>query len=77
MEVKMEKEPTEKEHNPHIDEVRRHMKAARSAMRKSYEEILPKGFVENRRTAQREFLLAIRSMLDVAIEHSEKGSKTE
>jgi hypothetical protein len=74
MEVEMEKDDTEKEHNPHIDEVRQHMRAARSAMRKSYEEILPKGFVENRRTARKEFLLAIRSILDAAIEHSEKGS---
>lgn len=77
MEVEMEKDTTEKERNPRIDEVRKHMKAARSAMRKSYEELLPKGFVENHRTAHKEFLLAIRSMLDAVIEHAEKGSKTE
>jgi hypothetical protein len=73
----MEKENTEKEHNPHFDEVREHMRAARSAMRKSYEEFLPKGYVENRRKARKEFLLAIRSMLDAAIEHTEKRSKTD
>jgi hypothetical protein len=73
----MENNSTDKEHNPHIDEVREHMRAAHAAMRKSYEEMLPKGFIENRRTARKEFLLAIRSMVDAAIERSEKEHKTE
>jgi ribosomal protein S19E (S16A) len=61
-----------KEVNPNFVEARKHMKAARTAMRKSVETLLPAGYVENHRTARREVLLALRSMLDVAIEKTDK-----
>jgi hypothetical protein len=58
--------------DPHVEEVRQHMKAAREAWMKSMEEILPPGFREHRKAARKEMLLAFRSMLDAAIEHTEK-----
>ena len=73
----MEQEDTEKETNPHFEEARKHMRAARSAMRKSYEEMFPPEVRENHRAVRREFLLAIRSMVDAALERTEKRSKTD
>lgn len=61
-----------KERDPHVEEIRQHMKAARSAWKKSIEEMLPQGVREHTRTARKEMLLAFRSMLDAAIEHVEK-----
>lgn len=61
-----------KERNPHVEEARKHMRAAGDAWKQSMEDLLPKGFVENRRTARREFLLAVRSLVDAAIERTEK-----
>ena len=49
------------------EETREHLKAARDEMRKSIETILPPGFLEHRRAARKEFLLAARSLLDAAI----------
>jgi hypothetical protein len=37
-----------------------------------WEELIPRGFIEHRRAARREMLLAMRSLLDAAIEHVEK-----
>jgi hypothetical protein len=51
------------------------MKAARSAFRSSVEAFLPAGFVEGRRKARREMLLAVRSLMDVAIERIDKMEK--
>jgi hypothetical protein len=55
-----------KEHIP--EETREHIKNAREELKKSVEGLLPKGFVEHRRIARREMLLAWRSMLDHAIQ---------
>lgn len=63
------------EKNKHYEEAREHMRQARSAMHKSIEAWLPEGFLEHRRAARKEFLLAMRSLVDAAIERSEK--KTE
>jgi hypothetical protein len=67
-------EENEEKHtkNPELEEARQHFKAARDAMRKTWEAMLPPGYVENRRTARKEFLLGIRKLLDLAIEHSDK-----
>jgi len=62
--------------NPHLEEAHQHLKAARQAMRQSVESMLPPGFVESRRKARKEFLLAVRSMLDAAIERFEKTTKS-
>ena len=68
----MTEEQTTPQKDPRVEEIRQHMKAAREAWKKSMEEILPPGFREHRRAARREMLLAFRSMLDAAIEHTEK-----
>ena len=62
--------PNEK--NPDLEEARQHFKAAREAMRKTWEAMLPPALVEQRRAARKEFLLGLRKLLDVAIEHAEK-----
>ncbi len=54
-----------------LREAREHMKAARASFRETFADLLPKGFVEHRRAARREFLLAMRSLLDAAIERAE------
>lgn len=51
------------------EETREHYRNAREEMRKSIETLLPQGFMEHRRAAHKEMLLAWRSMLDAAIEH--------
>jgi hypothetical protein len=62
--------------NPKMKEARQHMKAAHEAMHQTVEAWLPKGFVENRRKARKEFFLAMRSLLDAAIERVEEKSKS-
>ena len=65
------------EMDPKFEEARSHMKAARKAFRGSVEALLPVGFVEGRRKARREMLLAVRSLMDVAIERIDKMDKPE
>ena len=62
------------EASPRMKEARDHAKAARASMKKSFEELIPHGFLEHRRAARREMLLAMRSLLDAAIERMEKNS---
>jgi hypothetical protein len=57
-----------------LHEAREHVKASRDSMRKGFEDILPQGFIDHRRAARREMLLAMRSLLDAAIERIEKKS---
>ncbi|MBM4425455.1 MAG: hypothetical protein FJ030_19105 [Chloroflexi bacterium] len=49
------------------EETREHLKTAREEMRKSYEALMPPGFLEHRRAARKEFLLAARSLIDAAL----------
>ncbi len=58
--------------DPKFDEARKHFKAARESMHKSLKELLPKSYTEHSRAAHKEFLLAMRSLLDAAIERMEK-----
>ena len=67
-----EKTPHEGGKNPKLEEARGHIKAAGASIRKSFEEMLPKGFTEHRHAARKEVLLAMRSLLDAAIERTEK-----
>jgi hypothetical protein len=60
------------EANPRLKEARAHVKAAHESFRMSIQELIPKGFNEHRRAARKEILLAMRSLLDAAIEHTEK-----
>lgn len=64
------------EHNPKLEEAREHMKAARKAFRESMLSWLPPGFVQHRRAARREMLLAMRTLVDAAIDHMEKDAQT-
>jgi hypothetical protein len=57
-----------------FEEARSHVRAAREAARKGWEEIVPKEFIEHRRAAKKEMLLAMRSLIDAAIERVEKKS---
>ncbi|MHB1489190.1 hypothetical protein GALL_317020 [mine drainage metagenome] len=58
------------------DEVRQHLDAARTEMRKGLETFLPEAFFDHRDSARREMLLAWRGVLDTAIQHmDEKPSK--
>lgn len=68
----MSEHTQEKSKNPNIHEAREHFKAARKAMYKTVESIIPEGVRENRRSAQKEFLMGMRKMVDAAIEHVEK-----
>jgi hypothetical protein len=66
-------EPTEKTTtNPNLEEAREHFKAAKSAMHKSIEALIPAGYLENRRAARREMLIGMRKLLDAAIEQFDK-----
>lgn len=53
-------------------EARQHFRAAREEMRKGLETLFPEGFLDHRRNARREMLLAWRSMLDAAIQRTEE-----
>ena len=67
MPEKNERTPRFKSHIP--EESREHFKTAREEMRKSVEALFPPGFVEHRKKARKEMLLAWRGMLDAVIEH--------
>jgi hypothetical protein len=54
------------------EEARQHARAAREEMRESINAFLPPGFVEHRKKARKEMLLAWRSMIDAALERIEK-----
>lgn len=62
--------------DPSVQEASEHFKTARKAFRKSAETLLPPGFIENRRKARKEILLGLRSLLNAAIEMSEKHEKS-
>ena len=57
------------------EETRQHFRAAREEFRKSMEGILPPGFMEHRRNARKEMLLAWRSMIDASLERMEAPKK--
>ncbi len=53
------------------EEARQHAQAAHKEMRQSIAALLPPEFVASRRKARKEMLLAIRSLVDGAIERLE------
>jgi len=57
------------------DEAIEHAKTAREEMRKSFEAMLPPGFMEHRREARKEVLKAVRSMIDATLERMEEREK--
>jgi len=59
--------------NDHVpEEARAHIRKARAEMRKSFEGLLPPGFLEHRRAARKEMLLAAKEMIDFAINRLER-----
>lgn len=67
-----EKTGSTHEGNPRVHEAREHVKAARMSIRKGVGELIPKEFLQHRRAARREMLLAMRSLLDAFIERTER-----
>jgi hypothetical protein len=53
-------------------ETREHYQKAREEMREAIKGFLPEGFLEHRRAAHKEMMLAMRSLLDAAIEKMEE-----
>ncbi len=54
------------------EETREHMRAAREELRDSIRALFPPEFVEHRRKARREMLLAWRSFIDAALERMDE-----
>ncbi len=52
-----------------------HMKSAAEAMRKQWASLIPEEFWQYRREARREMLLALRSLVDAAIERLEGSAE--
>jgi hypothetical protein len=68
-------EPQEPRKKPAVsEETRQHYRRAREEMRQAVETLLPEGFLDHRRAARREMLLAWRSMIDAAIRHIDEKS---
>ena len=65
-------ETTQRPKDPNLEEARMHMREARQAMRRSIEAWLPAGYVESHRKARKEFLLAMRSVINAAIDHTQR-----
>jgi predicted nuclease with RNAse H fold len=71
MEVEMAEKKEAREHvSWPNEEVRGHLRSARTEMRKSVESLFPPEFIEHRRAARREMLLAARALIDSAIERT-------
>ena len=54
------------------DEVRQHVRAAREEMRESIKAFLPPDFIEHRKKARKEMLLAWRSLIDATLERMDE-----
>ncbi len=54
------------------EEVRQHVRAAREEWRESIKTFLPPEFMEHRKKARKEMLLAFRSVIDAALENMDK-----
>jgi hypothetical protein len=57
------------------EEARTHFRTAREELREGIKAFLPPEFMEHRRKARKEMLLAWRSMIDSAIKHIEEREK--
>ncbi len=56
------------------DEAREHLRAAREELRDSVRALFPPEFVQHRRKARKEMLLAWRSFIDAALERIDEKS---
>jgi hypothetical protein len=59
------------------EEVKEHFREARKELRESMKEFLPPGFIEHRKKARREMLLAWRSLIDAALERMDEKKEEE
>ena len=66
--AKEESNKTRPFHDVIPDEAIEHARVARRELRKSYEGLFPPEFITRRRAARREMLLALRSVINAAIE---------
>jgi uncharacterized membrane protein len=57
------------------DEARQHLRQAREEMRASLRMLVPPEYVQHRRAARREALLAMRSLLDHALKRLDESGK--
>jgi hypothetical protein len=57
------------------EETRAHLRTARDEFRRSVEVFLPPEFLEHRRRARKEMLLAARSLIDHVLSRMEEGGK--
>jgi hypothetical protein len=64
-----------RELDPKVEEAREHLKSARDNMAKVAEAWIPVEVRENQRAARKEFLLGLRSLLDAALERTEKRAR--
>ena len=55
------------------EEAREHFKVARSEMREGMKTVFPVNFLDHRRAARKEMLLAVKSMVDGALERVEES----
>ena len=71
------KEPKHKHRRPDFipEEAYEHAKAARAEMRESVKALFPPEFIERRKAASKEMLLAARKVIDQAIERVETKEK--
>ena len=70
-------EPKHKHRRPDwiSDEAYEHAKAARTEMRESFKALFPPEFIERRRAARKEMLLAAREVIESAIDRIEGKEK--
>jgi hypothetical protein len=59
------------------EDVREHFREARKEVKESMKAFLPPGFIEHRRNARREMLLAWRSLIDAALERMDQKKEEE
>ena len=59
------------------EDVREHTRAARAELRESMKALLPPGFIEHRKKARKEMLLAFRSLIDSAIDRMDGKTEEE
>jgi hypothetical protein len=60
-------------YSSHIpEETRQHIRSAHRELRDSIKSLLPPQFLEHRRKARKEMLLAWRSLIDTTLEHLEE-----
>jgi acetyl-CoA acetyltransferase len=75
--VEHEQPQSEPRPGPRVpDEVRRHLHQARAEARAGWQVMLPPEFLQHRRAARREALLAVRSLIDHVLKRLEEAEKS-